>query len=111
MRVEPALSVAISGACRASTPISPICPGTISISASPSYAAPSGVTSETSNVLPVPGTPSLRRRELLAALDRALDRADHVERLLRQLVVLALDDLLEAADRVLELHVLARACR
>ena len=35
-RVEPALSVAISGACRASTPISPAAPGTIIISASPS---------------------------------------------------------------------------
>jgi len=31
-----AFNVAISGACRASTPISPICPGTITISASPS---------------------------------------------------------------------------
>ena len=50
-RVEPALSVAISGAWRASTPISPSAPGTISISASPSNAAPSGVTSETENVL------------------------------------------------------------
>src|SRR3989440_216461 len=36
MRVEPALSVAISGAWRASTPISPICPGTTIISISPS---------------------------------------------------------------------------
>ena len=41
-RVEPALSVATSGACRASTPISPAAPGTISISASPSNAAPVG---------------------------------------------------------------------
>ena len=39
-RVEPAFSIAISGACRASTPISPAAPGTISISASPSNAAP-----------------------------------------------------------------------
>jgi hypothetical protein len=38
---------------------------------------------------------------------RALDRADHVEGLLGQLVVLAVEDLAEAADRVLELHVLA----
>ena len=50
-RVEPAFSVAISGACRASTPISPAAPGTMIISASPSNAAPSGVTSETENSL------------------------------------------------------------
>ena len=41
-RVEPAFSIATSGAWRASTPISPAAPGTISISASPSKAAPSG---------------------------------------------------------------------
>ena len=46
-RVEPACSIATSGACRASTPISPAAPGTISISASPSNAGPSGVTTET----------------------------------------------------------------
>ena len=46
--MEPALSVATSGAWRASTPISPAAPGTISISASPSKVAPSGVTRETS---------------------------------------------------------------
>src|SRR6266496_2472727 len=44
-------------------------------------------------------------------LNRALDRADHVEGLLGQLVVLAPDDLLEAADRVLELHVFAGRAR
>ena len=54
-RVEPALSIATSGACRASTPISPAAPGTISISASPSNAAPSGVTSETSKLPPLVG--------------------------------------------------------
>ena len=51
IRVEPAFSVAISGAWRASTPISPAAPGTMIISASPSNAAPSGVTSETENGL------------------------------------------------------------
>src|SRR5437762_14264333 len=114
MRVEPAFSVAISGACRARTPISPSAPGTMTISASPSYAAPSGVTSATVNFRPVPGIAHRRRPlgggplHLLRALDRAFDRADHVERLLGQVVVLPVDDLLEAADRVLALHVLAR---
>src|SRR5436305_544426 len=45
--------------------------------------------------------------ELASLFDGHLDRPDHVERLLRKVVVLAVDDLLEALDRVLELHVLA----
>src|SRR5688572_17411643 len=44
----------------------------------------------------------------LRLLDRFLDRADHVERLLGQVVVLTVHDRLEAADRVLERHVLSR---
>src|SRR5688572_2722172 len=44
----------------------------------------------------------------LRLLDRFLDRADHVERLLGQVVVLSVHDRLEAADRVLERHVLPR---
>src|SRR5436305_525108 len=109
-RVEPALSIATSGACRASTPISPAAPGTISISASPSNAAPAGVTTETeksgwsATALRGDGL-GLHR---LRALDRLLDRADHVEGLLGEVVVLAVEDLLEAADRIVELHELAR---
>src|ERR1700751_6019102 len=102
--------------------MSPAWPGTMTSSASPSYAGPSGVTSDTSNVRRLANARSfgfarvfglfglfLRlfllvvrlARKTLALLDSAVDRSDHVERLLRQLVVLALDDLLEAADRVL----------
>jgi len=51
---------------------------------------------------------SLRRREGLAALDGTLDRTDHVEGLLREIVVETVNDLLEAADRVLDLDVLTR---
>src|SRR4029450_5126455 len=50
-------------------------------------------------------------REPAALLDGHLDRPDHVEGLLRELVVLAVDDLLEALDRVLGLHVLAGRAR
>src|SRR5207249_7099693 len=50
----------------------------------------------------------LLAREAAALLDRLLDRPDHVEGLLGELVVLAVEDLLEALDRVLELDVLAR---
>ena len=46
--------------------------------------------------------------ELPRLLHRLLDRADHVERLLGQVIVLAREDLLEALDRVLEADVLAR---
>src|SRR5581483_8001818 len=106
-RVEPAFSVAMSGAWRARTPISPAAPGTMIISASPSYAGPSGVTTETEKTRRSAIGSGGGAGHLLRALDGALDRPDHVERLLRQLVVLALDDLAEPADRVLELHVLA----
>src|SRR5436189_276115 len=51
----------------------------------------------------------LRRlgREALSLLDRLLDRADHVEGRLREVVVLALDEALEALDGVLERDELA----
>src|SRR4029077_21029432 len=51
------------------------------------------------------------RGELLGLVHRLADVADHVEGLLRQLVVLAVDDLAEALDRVGELHVTARLPR
>mmetsp|Transcript_2504 Transcript_2504/g.7899 ORF Transcript_2504/g.7899 Transcript_2504/m.7899 type:complete len:228 (+) Transcript_2504:208-891(+) len=50
-------------------------------------------------------------RELLRLLGRLLDRADHVERHLRQVVVLALEQALEAAERVGEGDKLARRAR
>src|SRR5437763_1108236 len=123
MRVEPAFSVATSGACRARTPISPAAPGTTIISASPSNAGPSGVTSETSKrllgsllrlllglfalLLGLFGLLLSAAADALRLLDRLLDRPDHVEGLLGQVVVLAVEDLREALDLVLELHVLA----
>src|ERR1700722_9864615 len=45
---------------------------------------------------------------VLGLLDRLVDAADHVERLLRQMVDVAVDDHLEAADGFLQRHVLAR---
>src|SRR6202041_736524 len=47
------------------------------------------------------------RLHLLGLLQRFFDRADHVERLLRNIVVLAFDDFLEAANRVFDLDVFA----
>src|SRR5690348_18331355 len=50
----------------------------------------------------------LGRVHLLALLDGVFDAADHVERLLGQVVDFALDDHLERADGFLQRHVLAR---
>src|ERR1700694_254802 len=52
--------------------------------------------------LPTPSFAHSRRfrGELLALLDRLLDGADHVKGVLRQVVVLALAQALEAADRI-----------
>src|SRR4249920_282519 len=87
-------------------PSSPAAPGTTSTSASPANATPSGVMSSTG--YPGWSATALRGRlHLLCGLDDVLDRADQVEGLLRQVVVLAGEHGLEAADRVLELHVLA----
>src|SRR5204862_200430 len=50
-------------------------------------------------------------REPAALFERHVDGPDHVEGLLGELIVLAVDDLLEARDRVLDLYVLARRAR
>ena len=75
IRVDPAFSVATSGAWRARTPISPAAPGTMTISASPSNAAPSGVTSETSNFGMRLGHGSTRRRLRPSAPSRPRPRS------------------------------------
>src|SRR5260370_33399618 len=48
---------------------------------------------------------------LFALLPGLVDRADHVEGLLRQVVVLAVQDLLETADRLVDRNRLALASR
>src|SRR3954469_180213 len=55
----------------------------------------------------------LGTRPVLAASlgDGLVDRADHVEGLLGEVVVLAVEDLGEAGDRLLERHELARLAR
>src|SRR5207245_9744368 len=55
--------------------------------------------------------PLRRLAELLGLVDHLADVADHVKGLLGQVVVLALDDLLEALDRVSELDVPSRTAR
>ena len=55
----------------------------------------------------MPGRPRLTALALLELREDFVDRARQVEVLLGNLVVLAFDDLLEAADRVGDRHVLA----
>src|SRR6185503_21302104 len=67
---------------------------------------PSGVTISSSSDVGSAISPSLPLHRL-RLLEDVLDGAGHVERLLRQVVELAVHDLLEAPDRVLERDVLA----
>ena len=60
---------------------------------------------ESVSAIPVRAWPSCAS----AFFQHVFDGALHVERLLGEIVVLAVDDLLEAADGVGQLHVLARA--
>src|SRR5688572_22353532 len=45
-------------------------------------------------------------REGFAFFDCLFDRADHIERLLRQIIVLAFHDFTKATNRIFELHIL-----
>src|SRR6266568_5193493 len=87
------------------TPNPPCTPGARTSSQVTERTRRSGVTM--SRVMAIGCPQPLRGGELLRLLDRLLDAADHVEGLLGELVVPALHDLLEAADRVLQLDVLA----
>src|ERR1041385_2064467 len=103
-------SVVSSGVCPGRTPISPSVAGSTTSSASVSMIFRSRVT--TVRLIFVGSWSaigvSLRRLglHLFGALEHLLDRALQQERLLRHIVVLAFDDLAEAADRIGDLHVL-----
>src|SRR6185436_6669629 len=88
-----------SGACPGRTPSEPSLPGNTTSSTCNEQSRLSGVT--TSRVID-----SGSILHLLGLLEHLFDAPDQVERLLRQIVVLAVDDLLEAAHRVLDRHVL-----
>src|SRR5262245_20104759 len=103
MRRMPGRSMATSGAWPASTPNSPSVPGTTTCSTSPENKICSGETRSKWNVAIrlSSGDASRRfRRQLAALLHRLFDGADHVERGLRQVVVLAVAQALETFDRV-----------
>src|SRR6266404_792457 len=105
MRSGPGLSTVIRGACRAITPSSPSAPLAMMNSTSPSNRLRSTLTTRSGYFN------SGCLLHLLALLPRLFDRAHHVERLLGEVVVLALEDLGEAAHRVFDLHVLALTSR
>src|SRR4051812_47122412 len=87
-------------------PSSPASPGSTTNSASPEKMDSSALTTSTWMVLAIGWSDRLLER--LRFLDRLFDRAHHVESLLGQRVAFAVHDHLEALDRVLETHVLAR---
>src|SRR5688572_12330428 len=83
-------------------PSSPASPGSTTKVASPEKMLSSALTTSTWRVA------AAMLLECLRLLERFLDRADHVERLLGQLVALAVHDHLETLDGVLQRYVLAR---
>src|SRR5690606_26735511 len=121
----PGLSRVIRGAWRGAMPSSPISPVATTRVASPWKISASALTMSQRMVdmvsslvqwgpgrgrvaAPGPGKAAASGRDLLRLLHRLVDGADHVERLRRQVVVVAADDALEAADGLLERDVLAR---
>src|SRR3954469_6864942 len=101
---SPTASAASSGVWPGSTPKYPSAPG-ISTSSTCSWTMRrSGVTIWRS--MCAGSAIGLRAFHLVGLLDCLFDRPDHVERLLRQMVPLAGDNLLEAADGVGNRHVL-----
>src|SRR5215212_174829 len=83
-------------------PSSPASPGSATKRASPEKIDSSALTTSTRMVWV--GSMSA---DLLGLLERFVDGADHVERLLGQVVALAVGDHLEAADGFRQRHVLA----
>src|SRR5262245_15050597 len=108
--IPPMRSAVRKGSWPGSTPNSPSLPGSTTDSAWSLKAWPSGVTTLTAIGMPdysvspsahcARRSAACRRLERLGLGTRVLDRADHEEGLLGQVVALAVEDLLEAPDRV-----------
>src|SRR6187431_2866323 len=94
--------VDMTGAWCSSTPKSPSVPGTTTMWTSSERTSLVGVTSSKWS-----GIGSALFGQLLGLLDRLVDAADHVERLLGQVIVLAVDHRLERLHGVLDLDELA----
>src|ERR1700709_64728 len=89
-------------------PISPTSVRLDTCCTSPSKTSPSGVRTSTSSLCSA-ATSALRRCRGLGVLGDLIDRALHVEGALGEVVVLAVEDLAEAADGLGHRHVLAGA--
>src|SRR5438445_12619972 len=98
MRSGPGLRTVIRGAWRAITPSSPSAPLAMMNSTSPSNRLRSTLTTRSGYFN------SGCLLHLLALLPRLFDRAHHVESLLGEVVVLALEDLGDPVHRVYDLH-------
>src|SRR5713101_626636 len=103
----PGLSGVNSGMCCGRMPSSPSDPGATTKSASPLKRRPSTVTMSTCSFF-FSANVSLAGRLTLGGRHGLVDGAHHVEGLFRQVVVLPLEDLAEATDRLFQRHVLAR---
>src|SRR5690554_768334 len=107
-RIGPGWSSVSSGACPGRMPRSPIMPAAITCSTSPEKTDASALTMLHLKLFAIAKSPWWTALlHLVGFLDGLVDGADHVEGLLGQLVILAVEDALEAADGVLEGHVLA----
>src|SRR5215470_4941687 len=96
----------ISGACPGRIPSWPSLPGMSTSTTVSRSSCRSGVT--TTNWIASGSMISLDARlHLLRLFEHFFNRAHHVERLLRDVVVLAFHDFLEAAHGVFDLHILA----
>src|SRR5438552_7072240 len=100
----------MSGTCPGSTPNSPSNPGAVISSTFVSTMAPRGVVTDSRMTL-APSFSGVLLGELFGAGAHVVQAPLHVEGLLGQVVALALDDLLEAGDGVLDLDVLAWRAR
>src|SRR5260370_9701619 len=105
MRSGPGLSTVINGACRAMTPSSPSARLAMMNSTSPSKRLCSTLTTRSAYF----NSAARGLFHLLALCTRLFDGADHIESLLGEVIVLALQDLGEALHRLADLDVLALA--
>src|SRR5215470_20036954 len=97
-------SSVMRGACPGKMPSSPSAPGRVTSLTGKLSSCRSGVTTTSCKES---GIRLRARLHLFGFFERFLDCADHVKRLLRNIVVLALNDFLKAANRVFDLYVLA----
>src|SRR5689334_9180169 len=101
----PGRSAVSIGTCPGNSSNSPSSPGACTLSASVCATTPRGVTRFTPRIVASPLAISRPLGQLRRLGADVVDRAGHLGRLLGQVVALALEDLVEAAHRVVARHV------